>query len=142
MNLLKVKLLEPDAKAPTVAHPGEDIAYDLYALEHFHTTEPGVIKIRTGIAANAYRGDQRLGLLLRTRSGMARDGFSVRGGVIDSRYTGEIIVFLYCPRPYTVDQYDKIAQAVPVEVLTGEVVIVHELEEGLRGDKGFGSTGR
>jgi len=30
--MLKVKLLEEEAKAPTVAHAGEDLAYDLYAL--------------------------------------------------------------------------------------------------------------
>lgn len=142
MNSLKVKLLDPEAKAPTVAHPGEDLAYDLYALEHFYASEPGVIRVRTGIAANAYKGDQRLGLLLKTRSGMARDGFSVQGGVIDSRYTGEIIVLLYCPRPYSIDHGDKIAQAVPHEVLTGDVVVVHQLEEGSRGGSGFGSTGR
>jgi dUTPase len=30
---MKVKILHPRAKAPTVAHPGEDLGYDLYAVE-------------------------------------------------------------------------------------------------------------
>ena len=29
--MLKVKLLSPQAKAPTIAHPGEDLGYDIYA---------------------------------------------------------------------------------------------------------------
>ena len=29
--MLNVKLLMPTAKAPTVAHPGEDLGYDVYA---------------------------------------------------------------------------------------------------------------
>ena len=40
MASLIVKLLDESAKAPTVAHPGEDIGYDLYAnLDH--TLIPG-----------------------------------------------------------------------------------------------------
>jgi dUTP pyrophosphatase len=31
--MLKVKLLTAAAKAPTIAHPGEDLGYDLYASE-------------------------------------------------------------------------------------------------------------
>ena len=33
MDMLKVKRLSPDAVLPTVAHPGEDIGYDLYSAE-------------------------------------------------------------------------------------------------------------
>ncbi len=33
MLMLKVKKLSPDAVLPTVAHPGEDIGYDLYSSE-------------------------------------------------------------------------------------------------------------
>ena len=31
--MLRVKLLEAGARAPVVAHPGEDLGYDLFALE-------------------------------------------------------------------------------------------------------------
>ena len=33
MASLSVKLLDGSAKLPTVAHPGEDIGYDLYASQ-------------------------------------------------------------------------------------------------------------
>jgi hypothetical protein len=49
--LLKVQKLDPQAKIPTCEHPGEDLAYDLYALADA-TLTPGVpSKVRTGIAA-------------------------------------------------------------------------------------------
>ena len=31
--MLKVKLLSSSAKAPTIAHPGEDLGYDVYSAE-------------------------------------------------------------------------------------------------------------
>ena len=37
---------------------------------------------------------------------------------------------------------EKIAQMVPVEVLTGPVEAVESLEESARAEKGFGSSGR
>lgn len=142
MNRLDVKYLHPDAKIPTVAHPEEDLAYDFYALEGMQIPAFTVGKIRTGIAARAFRDSTPLGMLLKARSGMASFGYRVEGGVIDSRYVGEIIVLLYCPVDHTVMPGDKVAQAVPVEVLTGTVIVVDELEAGTRGDRGFGSTGR
>lgn len=143
MNHLLVKLLQPDAIAPTVAHAGEDIAYDFYAYEDKTSEHGEVVKIRTGVAARAFRDSTPLGLLFKTRSGMASNGFSVEGGVIDSRYVGELIVLLSRKEGgFTMKRGDKVAQAVPVEVLTGSVVIVEELEAGTRGDRGFGSTGR
>ena len=32
-DMLRVKLAEPGAKLPVVAHPGEDLGYDVFALE-------------------------------------------------------------------------------------------------------------
>ena len=147
MNTIFVKLLAPDALPPTVAHAGEDIAYDFYAYEDKTSEHGEVVKIRTGVAARAFRDSTPLGVLFQTRSGMASNGFSVEGGVIDSRYTGELIVLLSRKNGafeggFTMKKGDKIAQAVPVEVLTGAVVVVDELEAGTRGDRGFGSTGR
>jgi dUTP pyrophosphatase len=142
MNHLLVKLLLPDAIPPTIGHIDEDIAYDFYAYEDAIVAGGEVAKLRTGIAARAFRDSTPLGMILKTRSGMASKGYSVEGGVIDSRYVGEIIVLLTCKDAFTVKRGDKIAQAVPVEVLTGPVVMTEELEGGTRGDRGFGSTGR
>lgn len=54
--MLKVKLLHPDAKLPTVAHPGSDLGYDLYAIEDV-TLYPGKpVKVRTGVAVEGPQG--------------------------------------------------------------------------------------
>ncbi len=50
MASLTVKLLDGSAKVPTVAHPGEDIGYDLYANQN-HTLVPGQVhRVQTGVA--------------------------------------------------------------------------------------------
>jgi dUTP pyrophosphatase len=136
--MLKVKLLAEDAKAPTVAHPGEDLAYDLYALSD-HALTPGTVhKVRTGIAV-----DGGLGFLIKDRSSMAAAGFFTHGGVIDPGYRGEImILFTATHEGSRIRKHDKIAQMVPVPALTSEVEVVDALTEAARGEKGFGSSGR
>ena len=152
--MLKVKLLDPDAKAPTVAHPGEDIGYDLYALEDTLLFSWKTTAVSTGIAAAAYRktfatteGLIPAGLLIRDRSSMASKGILTHGGVIDAGYRGEIkvlmsVIGLKHDEFYRIKAGDKIAQMVPVAVLTGEVEAVDELQEASRGTRGFGSSGK
>ena len=73
--MLKVKLLHPNAKLPTVAHPGDDLGYDLYAIEDV-TLDPGKpIKVRTGIAVE---GPPGYGFILGDRSSMAAKGVTRR----------------------------------------------------------------
>ena len=48
--MIKVKLLHPEARVPTVNYSGHDLGFDLYAVEDARL-EPGVpVKVRTGIA--------------------------------------------------------------------------------------------
>jgi dUTP pyrophosphatase len=164
-TLLNVKRLHPDAKLPTVAYPGEDLGYDIYALEGINLIPGKQTKVRTGIVAyeekiegfelhqaagmfgglvSHYIGSRlKYGLLLRDRSSMAAKGITLSGGVIDAGYRGEISVLLTTS---DVAQFiaagDKIAQMIPIPVLTSEVVEVEELPESSRGEKGYGSSGR
>ena len=46
--MLKVKLLSASAKAPTIAHPGEDLGYDLYASEAVTIAARGNAMVPTG----------------------------------------------------------------------------------------------
>lgn len=48
--MLKVKKLSPEATLPTVAHPGEDIGYDLYSAEELTIAARGASGVHTGIA--------------------------------------------------------------------------------------------
>lgn len=146
--MLNVKRMHSDAKLPTVAHPGEDMAYDIYALNDF-VLRPGIPSaIRTGIAVQAFTPSlmipRPLGLLIRDRSSMAAKAVIVSAGVVDHGYTGEIKVVLTYTGPgiYDGKAGDKIAQMIPLFLLTGPVCEVTELSESARGADGFGSTGR
>jgi dUTP pyrophosphatase len=144
--MLRVKLLEPGARAPEVAHPGEDLGYDIFALEGAWLAPRTPVRVRTGIAVEARQPgtETPLGLLVRDRSSMAARGVATTGGVIDAGYRGEIQVVMVNLGEETVQVKagDKIAQMIPVPVLTGSVEIVEQLEDSARATKGFGSSGR
>jgi dUTP diphosphatase len=144
--MLRVKLLEASARLPMVAHPGEDLGYDLFALEGIVLESRATVRVRTGIAVEARHPDTgaSLGLLVRDRSSMAARGITTTGGVIDAGYRGEILVLMtnLGDVPVELKAGDKIAQMIPVPVLTGHVQEVETLEDSARAEKGFGSSGK
>jgi dUTP pyrophosphatase len=144
--MLRVKRLESAARLPVVAHPGEDLGYDLFALETTMLIPRATVRVRTGIAVEARDSetDAALGLLVRDRSSMAARGIATTGGVIDAGYRGEILVLMTNLGEAAVELRagEKIAQMIPVPVLTGIVQEVESLEESAREAKGFGSSGR
>jgi dUTP pyrophosphatase len=144
--MLRVKMLEDGARVPVVAHPGEDLGYDLFALEGVVLQSRMTVRVRTGIAVEARHPETgaALGLLVRDRSSMAARGIATTGGVIDAGYRGEILVLMTNLGDTTVELKagEKIAQMVPVPVLTGPVQEVQSLEDSARAAKGFGSSGK
>ena len=144
--MLRVKRLEAGAHLPVVAHPGEDLGYDLFALEGVRLGARQTLKVRTGIAVEARdpATGAPLGLLVRDRSSMAARGIATTGGVIDAGYRGEILVVMTNLGDAAVELKpgEKIAQMVPVPVLTGLVQEVETLEDSMRAAEGFGSSGR
>jgi len=164
--MLKVKLLHPEARVPSVVHAGSDLGFDLYSIEDV-ILEPGVpVKVRTGIAVE---GPPGWGFVLGDRSSMAAKGITYAGGRIDAGYRGEILVCLinvnqpsYSLRTVrdtngsvtevtlhrsdvsvTIHKGDKIAQMSPFEARTElPVAVVEELSASDRAGKGFGSSGR
>ncbi len=144
--MLRVKLLDPAARAPQVAHPGEDLGYDLFALESAALGPRATVRVRTGIAVEARHPSTGapLGLLVRDRSSMAARGIATTGGVIDAGYRGEILVLMtnLTDAEIELNAGDKIAQMIPVPVLTGAVDMVEDLEASARAEKGFGSSGQ
>ena len=143
--MLRVKLLEENARLPVVAHPGEDLGYDLFALEGALLEPRTTVKMRTGIAVEARhpKTGAPLGLLVRDRSSMAAKGIATTGGVIDAGYRGEILVLMtnLGDAAFEIKAGEKIAQMIPVPVLTGAVETVESLEDSARAEKGFGSSG-
>lgn len=145
--------LDSNAIVPTCAYPGQDLGFDIFALEDTVLPYRKVTRVRTGIALQyAPWGDldfsskKKFGLLVRDRSSMSAKGITVSGGVIDSSYTGEVTIHLTSnENDYNIKAGDKIAQLIPMEVFTGCLIAGRYSDQELpnlgRGDKGFGSTG-
>ena len=69
---------------------------------------------------------------------------STAGGIIDAGYRGEIQVILWnlTNEEMKLSRGDRIAQMLLVPIATPAVAEVAKLSETVRGDKGFGSSGK
>ena len=139
--MAKVKvMLDEGAQMPTRAHEA-DAGYDIYSPVDRKIKAKGHTKIDTGLHIQiplGYTG------FLKSRSGLNIKFCVTTEGVIDSGYTGSIVVKLYNnrDRDYYVSRGDKIAQLVLLPIFTPELELAESLDESERGDNGFGSTGR
>ena len=88
-----------------------------------------------------------LEIQIRPRSGLAaKSNISVLNtpGTIDSDYRGEIkvILFNHGKNEFIINNKDRIAQMVLAPIIKAEFEEVDELPDTIRGERGFGSTGR
>ena len=84
---------------------------------------------------------------IRPRSGLAaKNNISVLNtpGTIDSDYRGEIkiILFNHGNENFIINQNDRVAQMVLAPIIKMELEETSELPETIRGEGGFGSTGK
>lgn len=120
---------------------------DLYACTNGETVTfgPGETKlIKTGIAMEIPEGYAGL---IYARSGIAnKRGLapSNKVGVVDSDYRGEIMVSLHnhSLAEQSITDGERVAQMVIAPFLKVEYTEVEELTETVRGEGGFGSTGK
>jgi dUTP pyrophosphatase len=144
MNI-SVKKLKDNAIIPTRGS-AYAAGYDLYACIDApveippHTTA----KIGTGLAFALPDG---YFAAIFARSGLAaKQGLRPANcvGVCDSDYRGEYIVALHNDSdiPQAVNPGDRIAQMAVLPFMTLDFSQTNELPETLRGDGGFGSTGK
>lgn len=139
---IKIKKLHTDAIIPAYQTQGA-AGFDLHAIEETFL-RPGERKlIATGLAFAIEQGYE---VQIRGRSGLAfKFGIGVLNapGTIDSDYRGEIKVLLvnHGDDDFHVNKGDRIAQAVVAQVEMATLCVVDELDDTLRGEKGFGSTG-
>lgn len=140
---LAVKLLHPAAHLPRRAHPG-DAGADLFSVEEM-VIPPGERRdVGTGVALAIPAGQAGF---VQPRSGLAfKHGIMVVNspGLIDAGYRGEVRVSLYNSgaRPFVVAVGERIAQLVIQRVEEPTFVAADELPQTVRGDGGFGSSGR
>ena len=145
MEPIKVKKLRPGAHLPTYGTEFSAGA-DLYAcLEEDVTIGPGETrKIPTGLAMELPVGTAGL---IYTRSSLGtKRGLAPANkvGVVDSDYRGEFLIFLHnhSAEPQIIAHGDRVAQLVVTPMFTPGFVESDTLSDTLRGDGGFGSTGR
>jgi dUTP pyrophosphatase len=130
---------------PAYAHPG-DAGADLTAAESVVIAKGGGrARVRTGLRVAI--PDGYAGFVL-PRSGLAfKHGITCLNtpGLVDSGYRGELMVLLLNTDPdsdFKVEVGDRIAQLVIQRVEHATFTHVDALDEHVRGDGGFGSTGR
>lgn len=141
MIKLKIKKLHTEAKVPHYAHP-HDAGMDLFALEQAVIAPGARALVGTGIALEIPEG--YVGLVW-DKSGLSNShGLKTLGGVIDAGYRGEIKVGLVNlgTEEYVVGTGHKIAQLLIQKIEHANIIAVEELSDTVRGEGGFGSTGK
>lgn len=146
---VKIKL-DPEGFRPRKAHKA-DAGYDIYMPCEYNGPEgvtalknyvsffhPLVVDTGVHIAIpEGYVG------FLKAKSGL-NVKFGITGeGVIDSGYTGSIVVKLYSrsPKRHYFETGDKLIQLVLLPIADSKLVLAESLDTTERGDNGFGSTG-
>ena len=140
-----IKKLFPTVQLPSYKTSGAS-GMDLMAfIESSITIKPKTsCLIPTGLSV-AFSEDYEV--QIRPRSGLAaKNNISVLNtpGTIDSDYRGEIKVIIYNHgnKDFLVNNGDRIAQMILTPVVKMELEEANDLPETIRGEGGFGSTGK
>ena len=145
--IINIKKLNEHAVLPTY---GSEYAAgaDLYAIVHNDTNMIEILPSETAFIGTGLSMEIPTGYvgLIYARSGMAcKRGLAPANkvGVIDSDYRGEIMVALYnhSDEAVTVSKGERIAQLVLAPFITADFTEADSLEDSVRGEGGFGSTG-
>ena len=141
---IRIKKLSPEATLPAYAHgPEEDAGMDLRSIEHV-MLKPGVARaVGTGLAIELPPGFEAQ---VRPRSGMAlKHAITLPNSpaTIDPGYRGEIRVIMLNlgQEDYVIHPGDRIAQMVIARYEAAEWE-EGQLGDTVRGEAGFGSSGR
>ena len=141
---VRIKKLNDKAIVPTY---GTDYSAgaDLYMTDDTVTVAPhSTVMLHTGLSVEIPEG--YCGLVFARSSMGAKRGLAPANkvGVIDSDYRGEIMVALHnhSDSPATVEASERVAQLVIVPFLKAEFEVADDLSDTVRGEGGFGSTGR
>ena len=140
-----IKKLDPAVKLPEYKTGGAS-GVDLTAFikEAIDLKPKQSALIPTGLSV-AFSEDFEI--QIRPRSGLAaKNNISVLNtpGTIDSDYRGEIKIILYNHghENFIINNGDRIAQMILTPVIKAEIEETNNLPETMRGEGGFGSTGK
>ena len=145
MAKVLIKKLDPAVELPTYKTEGAS-GMDLMALlkEPINLKPNSSCLVPTGLAV-AFSSDFEI--QIRPRSGLAaKNSISVLNtpGTIDSDYRGEIkvILFNHGKNDFLINNKDRIAQMILTPVIKMDLEETDDLPETIRGEGGFGSTGK
>ncbi len=145
MAKVLIKKLDPTVELPTYKTDGAS-GMDLMALlKNTITLKPNsACLVPTGLAV-AFSSNFEI--QIRPRSGLAaKSNISVLNtpGTIDSDYRGEIkiILFNHGKKDFLINNKDRIAQMILTPVIKMDIEETDNLPETIRGEGGFGSTGK
>ena len=140
-----IKKLNSSAKLPSYKTKGAS-GMDLMAcIEKSINLEPGKsCLVPTGLSV-AF--PEKYEIQIRPRSGLAaKNSISVLNtpGTIDSDYRGEIkvILFNHGKKDFLINNKDRIAQMILTPVIKMDLEETNDLPKTIRGEGGFGSTGK
>ena len=140
-----IKKLNPSVQLPSYKTSGAS-GMDLKAfIKEPIELEPGKsCLVPTGLSV-AFSKEYEI--QIRPRSGLAaKSNISVLNtpGTIDSDYRGElkIILFNHGSENFMINNNDRVAQMVLTPIIKMELEEKNELPETIRGEGGFGSTGK
>ena len=140
-----IKKLNPSVQLPSYKTNGAS-GMDLMAfIEKQINLKPGKsCLVPTGLSV-AFPEEYEI--QIRPRSGLAaKNNISVLNtpGTIDSDYRGElkIILFNHGRENFIINNNDRVAQMVLTPIIRMELEETNELPETIRGEGGFGSTGK
>lgn len=139
-NGLLIEKIDQNAKLPQKAHDG-DAGYDLYANDYCSIAPFSQATIPTGIKMAI--PENHVGLIW-GKSGLASEGISPIGGVIDSNYRGEIKVIIQNLSEEVVNFIpgQKVAQILFQKVSSLTITEGKINDNTERANKGFGSSGK
>ncbi len=145
MAKVLIKKLDPAAELPAYKTEGAS-GMDLMALlnQPINLKPNSSCLVPTGLAV-AFSSDFEI--QIRPRSGLAaKNSISVLNtpGTIDSDYRGEIkvILFNHGKKDFLINNKDRIAQMILTPVIKMSLEETDDLPETIRGEGGFGSTGK
>ena len=145
MTKVLIKKLDPSVELPAYKTNGAS-GMDLMAFikETINLKPHTSFLIPTGISV-AFPNEFEI--QIRPRSGLAaKNNISVLNtpGTIDSDYRGEIkvILFNHGDSDFLINNKDRIAQMILTPVIKMKLVETEDLPETIRGEGGFGSTGK
>ena len=145
MAKVLIKKLDPAVELPAYKTEGAS-GMDLMALlnEPINLKPNSSCLVPTGLAV-AFSSDFEI--QIRPRSGLAaKNNISVLNtpGTIDSDYRGEIkvILFNHGKNNFLINNKDRIAQMILTPVIKMNLEETDDLPKTIRGEGGFGSTGK